>query len=313
MNPTNDKSLYLLIAASVFLVILSGVFVFWILFGGKGTEDTSGGQAVTFPTGGRAEDVQLPIDPVETNPLSTQNPEDIVTEPIEVINDTNSDWRDEVVEYESADIVADTLPNDVSIEDDYIDPYNTSDLYYKPIPPSSFHLLTPFRPTQPPIITDALLSSAPPQEYTELSESNFTNCGQISVPYFSTEGSMINFISGLDNDRSVRCLGEAIVDDCDGAHMRLSGSISGYLYVSERNDGECGVGPTIEGNDEVVMLCKVEDIMNEARNEYRTFEEWQEVFSEDPGGVFVEAFVSGLTDVNVTNQQALSNCPTYGL
>lgn len=310
MAKSSDKSkLYLLIAAGIFLVVLAIVFVFWLLFRPQ-TEVPAPEQGATFPQG-ETVDTRVPIDTVEPQTPVDQPPTEVVDQnETDVVEVPRPDWRDGFVKYDTH--ASDQTESEVvSPVTDTTVPFDVNDLYYVPRTPPDLMTLDQIEiPSSLPDAPDYLSSLPDDIQYPELNNTKFDNCGSISLPV--SENGFETFVSKLGDDSEMICLAKAIADNCDGARTKLTGSISEYLYVTERNDGVCSVG-SASVDDDIIMLCSIEAILNQSKNETKSLTEWQKVFEDNPGQILIDTYFKPFYDFSAATALTPANCKIFQL
>jgi len=296
-SDTEKRKVILLVVGGVLLAILVCIYAFWKLFGSS-PEVPIRDQVTVFPASETASNT-LMINDANDVPSSVPNqlPVNTATDTpsdIQPSTEQESDWRDEVIEYSydnSSSFSNNPLASDVTAPTP-VDVPEISPVPYSP-PPS---YVTPRRIYNP---------SQFYTKFPELSENNFSDCGEVEVP--TTQGEINSLISTLAEKAEVICLGKAIANNCSGARAKVfSIYTSGYLYVAERNDGVCGIGSSVD-NDKVT-LCSVEATMNDSTNEQKSLAEWQKIFKDEPGQTIADVFTNILAAPVVSIEGPGSDC-----
>lgn len=301
---TENRKVIALVIVAIVIAILMCVYVFWLLFGGSEQEGPAQEQVTTFPDSEQVQEIVLLDDEDETTAGTYQPPVGTATDTAEeILVAVESDWRDEVIKYSNnqssytEEAPANEVEEPIYVYENYDEDYDSPVVSS---PPPSY--VTPSRSAyiSPNDIPISII-------YDKLSESSFSNCGKINAP--NTEEGLEELLLSIAKNPEAICLGKAIAKNCEGARVAVSNSFySGYIYVAERNDGVCGIGSTFDRN--MVSLCSVEDLMNLNTNQQNNFSYWQNLFDDDPGQTFADAYEGSL---NYSESGKAVDCQLYRL
>ncbi|MCA9355711.1 hypothetical protein KC865_04195 [Candidatus Kaiserbacteria bacterium] len=261
----------------VFLVFtLTGFLIFWLTGRDAGKETPSVDIGVTFPQGGEREIV---VNQSET--LTMASEDDLKNNEGEGSQEgslqTQSDWRDEVIELsQNGD---DTLKGDTFISTGIESGSDSQDeLEALFLASERLASLTP---------QQLDLSSIPGIPTIDTSDS--LDCGRFVMP--STESATKETLKELEENETLKCMGKAIADNCTTAQIDIINlGFHGHAYVSALEDGSCGFGFTF-GDEELVTFCGIESTMNASTGENRSFDEWREHFAKNPGELFASLYI----------------------
>ena len=303
----------ILLAVGGILIALAVLFFAgWQLFGTAVEETPVREQPTLFPPSQMNDGVksvddqntlpdkpnQLPVELATSSPESTEPP---------LGGKLQADWRDEIVEVSSPDYDSVAPDNDSPTYSEPSYTENPPPTYQTPTDNHQSYYLPP--PTYTPSTYTPPVNYYPTQLYPELSANQFTSCGRITLPNTSSESRINRFIASLGRNSATICLGKAIAEDCRSSEVRVSGAdISGYLYVTERNDGVCALGSSVD--DDTATFCSVEGLMNSSTEDQKSFREWQASFANDPGQTFVDGYQNSL-NLDETVTASVSDCIIY--
>lgn len=292
---SEKRKVILLIAAVVIIAALAFAYAYAQLFGSK-NETPVDNQYANFPTSGSSE--VLNSDPIDdTLDFPTQPAETPVYITETVIETTETDWRDEIVQVSSLDTgSAAAAYNKQTVVDSSNAQSNLDDLYAAS--DSLSQLVKNITKSSP-------LPNGVPNEPMSFSEysalfdlpkitsTSIIKCGNVDMP--SNENEAQKFMSNFHNDKSAICMGQAIANNCATAKITVS-EFEDYpqtLYVSKGTDGTCGIGSTFSSKN--VSLCSVKEVMNAITGKDKEFLEWQKDFRAEPGKTFSSLY-NGFTD-----------------
>lgn len=140
-------------------------------------------------------------------------------------------------------------------------------------------------------------------EPEQLRRTRFGDCGSIEIPTGAL--SQYSLMNNLAQEPTVQCLGRAVAQNCSGQAVEVeSADFDSTLYVVKNNEDRCALGFRVE-REETITLCGLEPIL-EARGGDQSWEEWEDAFQADPGGMMADVVaanaqfllgVSGVTGV----------------
>lgn len=121
---------------------------------------------------------------------------------------------------------------------------------------------------------------------TILDIKNSMECGVIKMP--DSESSQKRFLSKIEKEDPVICIGKAIANKCSDAKIDvIVEDIEQAVYVSEIN-GECNIGLSFDNKH--ATMCNLEDLMNSVFEEENKLSEWQNMFKTKPGVMFASLY-----------------------
>lgn len=307
-----DKEIKKILILGVITVLVLILLIVIFLFGTKNNPATD--EFTTLP----AEDItaienfsNLPDSDISNTPTSSFTDDIPVAPPAPPTPtaSTNSaaSWQDEVVTSSNVtqidvastppEALPTTMPSVTStgLNPQTGQPYSREDLenqgsyldnYKEIVTPIDISTINFSEPEFRDISTESLFPSEP-IETEKLKNTSFKNCGSASLG--ATEGAIEKYLSSLANKSEASCLGKAVANDCQSARVRMSavyGTVTGSVYVTERNDGVCGVGIKIDGHIESsVPFCSITDLLNTTvlSEDHKDFAGWANVLEKEPG------------------------------
>lgn len=312
----SDKStrkVILLIIAIVVIAILALIYAYILLFSSSNKTSVDN-QYATFPESG-TDNVPniLPIDDV--NDSSTQ-PSDVPVDTEEPVVINNADWRDEVFDTSSNNVVNYDKSNAGILSDS--GQQEIDDLY------AAAEALSNYMPSYP---SDSPLANHNPAEQMTFEEfdaltqayymppqfvySGVTNCGEINMP--TNEDEYDRFSKTLHTNKSIICMGKAVANNCAKTELSFyAGETEQILYLAKRDDNVCAIGQSFEGVD-YMNLCSFDKVMNVVANKNKNITEWQSDFSKEPGENFSKLFTSSLKGFSEQGATESLDCKKYKL
>lgn len=280
---SDSKKIIILGSIAIILLIVVLFIVFTQLFSNPAPANE---QYANFPDSG-LRDEQAPVKEVLVPVVAPEEP-GVVFDPVEetgpetVVTAPYSDWRDEIVSVSS---------NEGEAGGTYTPPATTDSSLQTKDSQAADDLIIEYQQNNSPLPysdVDEFYDSLNIFPSFQMDKKDVNNCGEITVP--TSESAYSRFISDIDENEVVICLGEAVANDCETAYAEydITEDIQSSVYVAKREDGVCSVAQYYGHTH--INFCSLVSVMESMTGVSNNFDTWQKEFATDPGETFSQLF-----------------------